>query len=267
MSYKLIALDLDDTLLNSRGEISSYTLRVLAQAKAQGCYVVIATGRSFAGARRHYEALGGHSPIIVLTGADVLDENGKTIYQKHLKNEDALAILAYAKEHGLHAQVYLGDDYCFEKYSKYSDIYESVYGFPGRAIPDLYEWKTIDTPKLIYISEIDEITRMRPEVQARFPHLHLMRSSPYYLEFLNPETDKGRALKFLTEYLGLKREEVMAFGDSQIDSSMLEYAGLGVAVANAIPEVLDLADYICASNDEDGVAHTVEQFILNHENI
>ena len=180
MSYKLIALDLDDTLLNSQGGISPHTLDVLQQARSRGCYPVIATGRSFAGAKRYYHLLGGNSPIIVLTGSEVLDENGQIIYKMHLENQDALHILRYAKERDLHAQIYVGNDYCFQKYSKYADLYEHFYGFPGKVLPDLYDRDVIDTPKIIYIAEIDTINQIREQIQEQFPHLHLMSSNPHY---------------------------------------------------------------------------------------
>ena len=91
----------------------------------------------------------------------------------------------------------------------------------------------------------------------------VFKSAPFFLEFTNKEVDKGKGLKKLGEYLGIKQEEIIACGDAGNDLSMVKYAGLGVAMENATDDVKEAADYITLSNDEDGIAHVVNKFILN----
>ncbi len=99
-------------------------------------------------------------------------------------------------------------------------------------------------------------------LKERFPMLNIGRSRPTFLELNNPEGNKGVALKILSEKLGLKQSELIAIGDNQIDASMIEYAGLGVAVGNALDEIKEIADYISADNDHEGVTEVIEKFIL-----
>ena len=97
--------------------------------------------------------------------------------------------------------------------------------------------------------------------------LNIGTSRPTFLELNNPDGNKGVALKVLAEKLGLSRDELIAIGDNQIDASMIEYAGLGAAVGNALPEIKDIADYISADNNNEGVTEVIEKFIINEETL
>ena len=103
---------------------------------------------------------------------------------------------------------------------------------------------------------------MQPQAQARFPNLRVVRSKPIYLEFNSPTANKGAALKFIAQQYGIAREEILAIGDSQIDISMFEYAGLGVCLENGTSDAKEAAGYVAPSNDNDGVADAIEKYVL-----
>jgi len=162
----------------------------------------------------------------------------------------------------VHSQVYIGGELVYRKKNRYSDYYESSYGHPGIVMPELLELPEIITPKVLFVIDEDRIATIKKEAEALFPMLTIKQSKPVYLEFAHPSVDKGEALAFTTRYYGLDRDDVIAVGDTDIDIPMLKYAGLGVAVANAVPAVREAADTVCPSNDEGGVADVIEKYIL-----
>lgn len=259
MAYKLLALDLDDTLLDSNGVCPAHTLSLLNQLKANGVYICIATGRSYAGVKRYADLIQPNAPIITYVGAEI-HENDKTLFSSPVSAKDTKALFDFAKQNKLYLQVYLGDDYCFETHTKYSDIYESFYGFPGREIPGMLDMENIVTPKVLFICEANDSIPLQNELIAQFPDLTIMCSRPQYVECLHKNASKGNALRQIAEYLHIQQNEIVAIGDSQIDISMIEYAGLGVAVENARKEVKNAADFITRSNNAEGVAYVIERF-------
>jgi hydroxymethylpyrimidine pyrophosphatase-like HAD family hydrolase len=122
------------------------------------------------------------------------------------------------------------------------------------------------TPKVLFISDIERMDDIQAKAEAEFPMLNIKRSKPTYIEFSTPGVSKGDALKFVAEYYGVKKEEVIAVGDAEIDIPMLEFAGLGVAMANATSVTKKVADTICPSNNEGGVADVIQKYILEAQN-
>ena len=262
MSYKLVAIDLDDTFINSKHQFTQRTKEAVKSAVKKGVSIVIATGRTYRGTLRYIQRINLKAPTITCGGAMVIDRRGNKIYESQVSHEQAKRVLEYAKSIGVHSQVYLNDDFVFPIRTEYTKIYEGFFGFPGVEAPDLLEYKDLTTPKVLFISEPEKIIEIQKEAAALFPELMVARSKPFYLEFNNPKASKGAALEFLANDMGIPREEVIAIGDSEIDASMIEYAGLGVAVENAIPSVKEKADFITCSNDQEGVAHVLEKYVL-----
>lgn len=261
MAYKLIAIDLDDTFIDNEGRFSQRTKEAVYNASVKGIYIVIASGRAYIGIKSFYAQLKLNTPSIVYGGAMVVDPSGKILYESPLPHHIVKNILEYAKTKQVHAQIYIGTDYFFEENNVYSEAYAKGYGIPGIEKPGLLKQNNLSTPKVLFISEPERILEIKNEAAKLFPELGIAISKPRFLEFNNPDANKGNALKFLTEYLSFKREEVIAIGDSEIDLSMIEYAGLGIAVENALPHVRKTADIITFSNEEDGVAHILEKVL------
>lgn len=262
--YKLIAIDIDDTLLNDDIIVTENTKAALKRAIESGVTVTLATGRMFSSAQKIARQINLNVPIITYQGALVktlLD--GKVLYEKNVPAAPARELLQYAQQHGLHIQLYV-DDVLYaaeenERLQKYATLVNMTYSIE----PDLT--KLIEQPnhKMLMIDEPNVIDHHLSILQQRFGHvLHLTKSKPHYLEVTNPEATKGHALQFMAEHIGCTMEQTIAIGDALNDREMVQVAGLGVAMGNAVEELMNLADYVTLSNNEDGVAHVIEKFVL-----
>ena len=260
--FKLAAIDLDDTLLNDKKDISDYTVEVIKRAVSKGIIVVLATGRSFKGARKYYDRLNLATPIISCGGAVVADNNCNELFNLPINPDIARKILIFAKENNVHAQIENSTGYCFENHNKHSKQHEIFYGFPGDEIPDLINKENIVASKVLIIGEPDNLDIIQPKAKKLFPELLVSRSLPSFLEFNNKESSKGAALQFLASYFSIEKENIIAFGDSDLDIQMFKYAGFSVAVKNASQKIKNLADYVTDSNNEDGVAKAIKKFLL-----
>lgn len=266
MAYKLIAIDLDDTLLDDNLTIPERVRDAVKKAVDLGIYVVLCTGRIRKGALRYYESLGLNTLLITAGGAQVHDAAGQPVFEHCVDPALVKKLLEYAYANGLHAQVYIDGELVYREKNKYAEAYEKPYGHAGILMPDLLEMDTIVTPKVIYISDVERMDDIQTRVEAEFPMLNIKRSKPTYVEIASPDVSKGDALKFVAEYYGVKREEIIAMGDAEIDVPMLEFAGLGVAMSNATPHTKQAADALCPSNNEGGVADVIQKYILEAQN-
>jgi len=262
MAYRLIAIDIDGTLLNEAEQIPPRVLDAIQQAKKKGAYVVLSTGRTRKGALRFYEALALNTPFITAGGAEVHDASGRLMFSQNVDPALVRKVLEFAYKRGLHPQVYIDGELVFREHNEYAAAYERPYGFPGVVVPELMEMGDIATPKVLYVMEADQVADVRNETKALFPTLTIKQSRPTYLEFMDPAVSKGKALEFVAAHYGLNMSEVIAIGDTEIDAPMIEAAGLGVAVDNAYEHVKQTADIVCPSNDDGGVADVIHQYIL-----
>lgn len=263
--YKLIAIDIDDTLINDDKEVTPATQQALEQAVAKGVVVTLATGRAYASAKNIARQTGLNVPIITYQGAlikNLLDEN--VLYERNLPVEAAHKLLEYCLEHNLHLQTYVDDKlYAREENQKLID-YTTLNGTKYYVEPDFAKMAAMPTPKMLIIDDpdyLDEITPVLRELLG--DQVHITKSKPNFLEIMHHEGTKGHALKFLADHFGCDISQTIAIGDSWNDHEMIEAAGLGVAMGNAIPALKELADYVTASNNEDGVKQVIDKFVLN----
>lgn len=266
MAYKLIAIDLDDTLLDDNLTIPERVRDAVKKAVDLGIYVVLCTGRIPKSTRKYYDALGLDTLMISTGGAEIYDAKNESVYSRTVDPALVKKLMQYANSNGLHFQVYIDGDLAFRETNKYARAYEKACGLTGIVKPDLMEMETVVTPKVIFIADIERMDDIQARVEAEFPMLNIKRSKPTYVEFASPGVSKGDALKFVAEYYGVKREETIAMGDAEIDIPMLEYAGLGVAMSNATPVTKQAADALCPSNNEGGVADVIQKYILEAQN-
>jgi hypothetical protein len=265
MKYRLIAIDLDDTLLTDELTVTGATRRALAEAAARGVHVTIATGRMFASAKAIAEQIGMNVPIITYQGSLVKNLiDGQVLYERFVPGEDARRLYDYCRANGLHLQTYINDRlYAFEENDKLI-AYARQSAIPYTIVPDFAALPAGNHTKLVIIDEPERLDRIAPELRARFePEIHVTKSKPNYLEFLHREGTKGDALRFLAGHYGVPMEATIAIGDSWNDREMIEAAGLGVAMANAVPALRAIADYVTLGNNEDGVRKVIEKFVLN----
>ncbi|MBQ9989199.1 MAG: HAD family phosphatase [Clostridia bacterium] len=263
MKYKLLALDIDGTLLNSEKQITDRVRKAVRAAVDKGCFVLLATGRMYRAMYKINQSLGLTMPCMVYGGGQIV-KDGKIIYECPLDPDMAHEVLNWAHEIGAYAQAYDGDDFVFEKTCCYSDEYAEFCNFPGVEMPNLRERKDLRTPKILFISEPENIVKYERMAHEKYgSRLQISTSKPRFMEINNPNASKGNALDFLVKSMGLTAENCITMGDATLDLPMIEYAGLGVAMGNADSLTKSRADLICPTNDEDGVAWVIENYILN----
>ena len=270
-NIKIIALDLDGTLLNSNKELTSRTSAALSRAAEAGVYIVPTTGRFYGGMPEEIRQLPFIKYAVTINGAQVADvRSGKVIYRAEMPYAQAVEIMTFLDRYPVIYDCYQDNDaWMTEKLKMRID--ETVASPHYRKM--LHELrKPVDELKQALFERKRDVQKVqfftnRPEVRSflmeelprRFENLCITSSTPDNVEINHKNANKGGALLALAEYLGVKREEILAFGDGLNDVSMLKEAGIGVAMANASDEVKKFADKIAPSCDEDGVAKVIEE--------
>lgn len=261
---RLIALDIDDTLVISGKPVSERNAEAIRKAREKGVKVMIATGRGFAGSAPIRDQLHLDEPVINYGGALVSDGiTGKPLYTHYLKEEEVRKCFEAADRYGLHAQIYDGDSVIFREWNAFTEAYTNVMHLPYRIDPNLLQGDLSTTPKVLMYTDPANVQEMIKKVSAMLPDtVHVLTSKPGFLEIGNVSTDKASALAWVSSYLGISREEVAAIGDNTLDLSMIQWAGTGCCVANGGDEIKKAADRILPSCADDGVAYYIENEIL-----
>lgn len=261
----MLALDLDGTLLNSRKEISPRTLSALLCLQIQGATLVIASGRPVCGSAPIARQLRLHEHggyVIAFNGAQILEcRTGNTLYKKTLPTDVLPEIYALSKRPSCTMLTYVDDVIITEDASNPHVQYAArINGMTVREAKNLLHVVAQSVPKCIIAGpavELDELERQAGQISPALP-VTIVRSEPFFLEFMPMGVDKGAALARLLSITGCTVQSLTAFGDSYNDATMLALAGTAVAMQNARPEIRAMADVVTASNDEDGVALYIE---------
>jgi len=267
MRYKLLVLDLDGTLTNSKKEISDRTRNALIKAQQNGVKIVLASGRPTYGIVPLAEELelakyGGY--ILAFNGGTIINWQTKEIIHQSVLSAEKLPVLReIARKNQVDIISYENESIISENPENEFIQYEAFLNkMPIKKVNSFVEALQIPVPKCLMVGNPDILVRLEQELKAQFNYeMNIYRSEPFFLE-LNPlNIDKAKSLQILLDYTGYSREEMLACGDGFNDLSMIEFAGFGVAMANAQEAVKQASDYITLSNDEDGVAHVVELFL------
>ncbi|TDF94048.1 Cof-type HAD-IIB family hydrolase [Paenibacillus piri] len=262
--YKMLAIDIDDTLINDAKEITPGTKQALAQAMAQGVTVTLATGRMYASAKQLASQLELNVPLITYQGSLVKNsQDDRILYERSVPAEAAHFIFDYCERNGLHLQTYLNDTLYVKEQNEKIEGYAALSKIPYTIHPDFKSLADQPSIKLLIIDEPAKLDEIAVELRKEIGHLvHITKSKPHFLEIIHPEGTKGDALRYLAGQYGYDMSEVISIGDSWNDHELLEAAGFGVAMANAVDSLKQIADYVTLSNNEDGVKHVVEKFVL-----
>ena len=265
LRYKLIVSDLDGTLLNSDVQITQRTLCAIQRYQSLGGLFTYATGRSEESTRKIAEQTGIKIPGIVLNGAKVVSHlDGYVIFETFLDGESTKKAFAAFRKLHKNVIIYRDDTRYIAEFTEVIDKYLQRVRHGVTLIENIDQviGDGSGIRKLLVIDPAQEEELIVNTAKPIFgDNYNCIKSDPEYYEFLAPGTSKGCALAALTEHLQIKLSETAAIGDHLNDISMIEAAGLGVAVANAEREVLATADYITESNNEDGVASLIEKVI------
>lgn len=266
MGIKLLALDLDDTLLDSGLKIAPDCITAIQAARARGVRVTISTGRMYRSALPYAQQLEIDVPLITYQGAWVKNSlTEEVLYYEPLGYELSKQIMEFFRGMGVHYHSYFNDELCMEQLSEEGNFYSHLAGVKPHIVEDLIiELNRNEAMKIMAITDNQKVLlEMESELRSRFSQsLYITRSKPCYLEVMSRLASKANALQVIANHYGIDRKEVMAVGDSYNDIDMIEWAGLGVAMGNAFDPVKEAANFVTATNDEDGVAEAIRRFIL-----
>ena len=269
---KLVAIDLDGTLLNSQHQLSPRSRRALKALQAQGTALVIATGKTRFAAEPLIAELNIESPGVYLQGLMTYNPDGTVRHQVQMPKSTVRAVIALAEAQEYGVLVYSGNrvftrqpDEVAAKMAEYGEpMAEAVSGW--HILEGVQEdGEGIAVNKVIVYAAEEKIPAIRTQLnQQLHGQIHLTRANVKgLLEVLPANASKGRAVKQLMDELGIPAASAMAIGDGENDSEMLQAVGIAVAMGNAVQSLKDRADYITASNDRDGVAQALERFAIN----
>ncbi|NLY18984.1 MAG: HAD family phosphatase [Clostridiaceae bacterium] len=265
MKYKLLAVDVDGTLVNNNREVTEKTKEYIKMAIEKGIVFTISSGRPIQGVKLITEQIGVDIPVITYNGAMVITADGKNIiYSCNMKEEDVLEIEKYGKEFNTTIAIWSENKLYTNRIDEKALKYSQVSGTKPQRYSNLKELVKKGINKMLWFDDIERINSFERELHGKLgPSVNFHTSQPIYLEFVDRNASKAIALEKLGQYYNIKREEMIAVGDGFNDLSMIEYAGLGVAMENAPDEVKKAADFLTLSNEEDGVAFVIEKFIFN----
>ncbi|WP_101875853.1 Cof-type HAD-IIB family hydrolase [Lachnoclostridium edouardi] len=267
MDYQIIVLDLDGTLTNKDKIITPKTKEALMKAQKMGKKVVLASGRPTKGVSGLMEELelskyGGY--ILSYNGGMIINSStGECVFSRLLLEEANKKIIGLAREHRVDILTYQGKEIIVNnKECPYAILESKINGMELKEVPFIENYVDFPVPKFIMMDDGDYLALVEPRVKAALgKNFSVYRSEPFFLEVLPKGIDKAQSLARLLEIIGLTKEQMIACGDGYNDLSMIQYAGLGVAMANGVLPVRNAADYITLSNNEDGIAHVVEKFM------
>jgi Cof subfamily protein (haloacid dehalogenase superfamily) len=264
--FKLVAFDLDGTLVGPEGIVSSRVRAAIERLPALGIAGCIVTGRMFRAAVPFARDLGLLAPLVCYQGASIVDPRDEVILRDvPLDHAVVVEIIRIASDVGMHLQLYRNDEYYCERRNRFSDLYARLSGIDPVIVPSLAEtFASGGATKAVFIADAADVElcapRLRDELGGR---AYVTRSYPEFVECMNPTVDKGDALRFVADRLGIALAGVAAIGDAWNDVPLLRSAGFGIAMGSAPPELRVVAAAIVADVRDDGVAEALEEYVLS----
>lgn len=262
---RLIAADMDDTLLDAGSNLTARTLDVLQKAMAQGVMVSLSSGRMTESMLPFAQKIGVNAPMILFNGALIYDHRtDTTLFSNPIPADIALGVAKMIEQMGIYLQIYPGKGYYCNHRCEHTDRYEASIRVKCTELGvPVSQWMQGGMVKMLAIATPEVIDDAQKKLRAAFPKgVNFMKSKAHYLEIVGEGIDKGSAIRVLAEKLGISTDEIMAFGDGQNDASMLAAAGWGVAMENAVEECKAVAKLIAPRNTEDGVAQVIEKMLI-----
>ncbi len=268
MDYKLLVLDLDGTLTNNKKEITEHTRRTLIEAQERGVKIVLASGRPTYGIapladKLELKKYGGF--ILAYNGGEIINwQTGELMYENVL-DDDVLPYLYQCAKDNNFAIVTYDNEFVLTEHpdDEYVQKEAILNVMTAKKVDNFLEAIHFPVPKCLIVGEATRLAVLEKEMHEHLKErMGVFRSEPYFLELVPKGIDKAQSLAVLLKEIGMTKDEMIAIGDGFNDLSMIQFAGLGVAMTNAQEVVRQHADYITLSNEEDGVAAVVEKFIL-----
>jgi len=259
----VLASDFDRTLIGEDAVLRPRTRAALQAAQAAGLHVVVVTGRMFRSIRPYLLEAGLHDPVVCYQGAVVADPvSGEWLRHEPIPLELAREAIAAIEPGGFALNCYVDDDLYVSEITDANRAYADFQNLPITPVGPLADWLEKPPTKLVVVDDPDVLDGLEARLKERFgDRLYISKSLPYFLELASPLVPKGAGLEFLAEHLGFEAADAIGFGDGENDVELVEWTGFGVAVANAHERVLAVADFVCPSVEEEGVAQVLEAFL------
>ncbi|MBI3945586.1 MAG: HAD family phosphatase [Armatimonadetes bacterium] len=258
--FELVSLDLDGTLLDAGLRVSPRNLAAVRRCRSLGARVVISSGRMHDSTLVYWRAMALDTPIISYNGAFIKhEETGEVLLDEHLDAMVARELVALCEERGLHLNYYCDDRLYIARPNHWGDLYAARTSSLPHPVGNLRALEGKPPTKLLIVADAARVASLLAELGPRYAgRAYVTTSFPEYLEFMPLSVDKGKALAVVARRFGIARERVVAFGDAMNDVPAIRWAGLGVAMENAIAEARAAADRIAPHHAEDGVAVVLE---------
>jgi Cof subfamily protein (haloacid dehalogenase superfamily) len=240
-----------------------HTREAIARVRATGTHVIVVTGRMFRAVLPYVEEAGLDDPVVCYQGAVVADPtSGEFLRHVPIPKAVALEAIDAVVAAGFHVNCYVGDELYVAKVTPEARAYADFQGLEIHAVGPLHEWLRDDPTKLVAVGDPQALDELEDVLKPRFAgKLFVSKSLPHFLEFAHPDVSKGSGLQFVADRLGFTPEETVACGDGENDRELLDWAGFGVAVANAHPEILARADLVVPDVEHEGVAALFEAYL------
>ena len=270
IDIKLIALDLDDTLLNDERQITEGTVEALRECARRGIYIVLCSGRAEDAILpfvRKLEIAGMEAGrfLIAINGCSIFDlHKRQQIFCRKVEADILIRTNEVAEARGLRSEVYTPDTIYYREETKWTKLDVDLCGLKGAAVEDYDDFLKTGFTKMLVPGEPAELLELQSELRAEFgDRAVIFTSKPYFLEILPPNCGKGEAVSWLANELGFGMDKVMGFGDSMNDESLIRMAGHGVAMCNGLDEIKKLARHVTEfDNNHDGVGCFIKKFVL-----
>lgn len=268
MSIRLLAIDLDGTLIDDTLQMTPRDQAAIKAAAAAGVHIVLATGRMFRSALPYAEQLGVDGPMINYQGAVVRDlRTGEVWYRCELTIAMQQRVLAFAEPRDLHVNVYVDEEVYTARARPEADLYARIAMVPYHAVGPLSRWISGDGTKMVLVElNPQQVPQRMAELEGWMSGMATVtRSLEWFVEVVHPDVSKARALAIVAGRLRIPRTEVCAVGDNKNDQDMIAWAGFGVAMDTASAEVKAAAKYVTTTPARSGVADVIERFVLGGE--
>ncbi|MDE2935721.1 MAG: Cof-type HAD-IIB family hydrolase [Chloroflexota bacterium] len=261
---RLVAIDLDGTLVDDRNEVAPRVAGAIEAARAEGVEVVIATGRMFRSALKFVDELSLTAPVICYQGAQIRDPaSGAVLHERLLGQRHAAAVIEFARRHRVHVNAFAGDELYMAELTAEGRFYCRLSGIEPRLVGDLGAWLDRDLVKLVLVTDSGDSRQLVGRLVEAVPReINITRSHPRLVEAIDGQVNKGDALARLSQIMDIPISQIMGIGDNLNDLPLVKAAGFGVAMGSGAPETKAAADFVTAPYEEDGVAVAIERFVL-----
>lgn len=273
--YKLIAMDMDGTLLNDEKEISPKTLKTLERLQKDGTLLTICTGRNISGIEKYMELLKPKGPVICCNGAIIMSAGGKeTLMNCTMNKDDARSIYDLGLQLGATLLIWCGNAFYTNELNERSYGYRKYSGLDPVFLEDFEALNEKGITKILFCHNPEQVNEYLKIVEEKeqeireaedtdcnndlFTDTTYCKSLPIFLEFFSKRVSKGKALEFISKHLGIALNETVAFGDGMNDYPLIEKSGLGIAMGNSCRELKETANFVTLDNENDGIAFAID---------